>query len=197
MKSLLVLMLVAGTASAADVPKKQALLESKKSAAPVVDKKYEAALKKRVGKPPEVIVNIRNTWTHETLVLSQAGTVDLDQATLDEFFRCHFTNQRPKFDKRLLGVLTKAAQKFQAQTIQIVSGFRAPKYNLMLRKKGREVARNSQHTEGNAVDFRIPGVGIKELHSFVKSLRLGGVGIYPNSKFVHADVGPVRYWTGN
>lgn len=197
MKSLLVLLALAGTAAANDVPKKQVLIEAKKSAPPVVDKKYEAALKKRVGQPPEVIVNIKNTWTHETLVLSQAGTVDVDQATLDEFFRCHFTNQRPRFDKRLLGVLTKAAQKFQAQTIQIVSGFRAPKYNLMLRKKGREVARNSQHTEGNAVDFRIPGVTINDLHRFVKSLKLGGVGIYPNSKFVHADVGPVRYWTGN
>lgn len=189
---------LAGSASA-ELPKKQALIDAKKTAAAARDAaaaKVDAALRKRIGKPPEEIVNVRNTWTKETLVLPQAGAADVDQETLDSFFRCHFTNQRPKFDKRLLEVLTKAATKFKAKSIQIVSGFRAPKYNLMLRKKGHEVARNSQHTEGNAVDFRIPGVTTKELHAFVKSLRLGGVGIYPNSKFVHADVGPIRYWTG-
>jgi uncharacterized protein YcbK (DUF882 family) len=195
-KALIVLLLLTGAASATE--KKEAFLAAKKTAAvdPAAKKKVEVALRKRLNKPAEPIVNIRNTWTKETLILSQAATVDVDQDTLDSFFRCHFTNQRPKFDKRLLAVLSKAATKFQATSIQIVSGFRAPKYNLMLRKKGHEVARNSQHTEGNAVDFRIPGVTTKELHSFVKSLRLGGVGIYPDSKFVHADVGPVRYWTG-
>jgi uncharacterized protein YcbK (DUF882 family) len=58
------------------------------------------------------------------------------------------------------------------------------------------VARNSQHSEGTAVDFKLPGVHVDDLHKWVKGLRLGGVGIYPDSKFVHADTGPVRYWTG-
>jgi uncharacterized protein YcbK (DUF882 family) len=112
------------------------------------------------------------------------------------FLRCHFTNQPSgEMDVRLAGVLVKAAQKFAAKRIDIVSGFRAPKYNLILRKKGREVARDSQHTRGHAVDFRIPGVRTAELMLFVKSLRLGGVGFYPESAFVHADTGPVRQWT--
>jgi uncharacterized protein YcbK (DUF882 family) len=66
----------------------------------------------------------------------------------------------------------------------------------MLRKKGHEVARDSQHTYGHAVDFRIPGVATRALLEYVKSLHLGGAGYYPDSEFVHADTGPVRFWAG-
>ncbi len=203
MRAALTLALLVATTSAAraeDPAKKLASLSGKKQSSPAPQtsrQQLDAKLARRIGQPPEPVINIRNTWTKEVLVLpAQAQTTALDQETLDSFFRCHFTNQRPKFDRRLLGVLAQAAQKFQAQTIHIVSGFRAPKYNLMLRKKGREVARNSQHTDGNAVDFRIPGVTTRQLHAFVKSLKLGGVGLYLGSQFVHADVGPIRYWTG-
>jgi uncharacterized protein YcbK (DUF882 family) len=93
-------------------------------------------------------------------------------------------------------VLTRVAQKFSAARIEVVSGYRSPKYNLMLRKKGHQVARTSQHTEGNAVDFRVRGVPTKRLLNYVRSLRIGGVGYYPHSQFVHSDTGPIRYWKG-
>ena len=67
----------------------------------------------------------------------------------------------------------------------------------MLRKKGREVARQSQHTEGNAVDFRVRGVPTQRLLNYVRSLRIGGVGYYPHSQFVHSDTGRVRFWRGS
>jgi len=67
----------------------------------------------------------------------------------------------------------------------------------MLRKKGHQVARDSQHTHGNAVDFRIRGVGTRQVLHYVRSLRVGGVGFYPHSQFVHSDTGKVRYWTGS
>ena len=100
-------------------------------------------------------------------------------------------------DTRLIGVLTRVAGKFSARRIDVVSGYRSPKYNLMLRKKGRQVARDSQHTHGNAVDFRIKGVTTKQVLHYVRSLRVGGVGFYPHSQFVHSDTGRVRYWTGS
>jgi hypothetical protein len=81
--------------------------------------------------------------------------------------------------------------------IEVVSGYRSPKYNLMLRKKGHQVARHSQHMEGHAVDFRIRGVTTRQVLSYVRSLHMGGVGFYPHSQFVHSDTGPVRYWTGS
>jgi len=100
-------------------------------------------------------------------------------------------------DPELADVLVSAALHFHAQRIDVVSGYRSPKYNLMLRKKGHQVARHSQHMEGNAVDFRIRGVATKQVLHYVKSLRQGGVGFYPHSEFVHSDTGPVRFWTGS
>jgi uncharacterized protein YcbK (DUF882 family) len=112
------------------------------------------------------------------------------------FLRDHYTNQATHMDERLIDVLTVTAHHFSAARIEVVSGYRSPKFNLMLRKKGREVARSSQHTEGHAVDFRIRGVPTKTLLKFVRSLRVGGVGYYPQSQFVHSDTGPIRYWKG-
>lgn len=160
--------------------------------------KLERDLKKRLGKKPPAIVNVYNTWTHEYVVidtaLAKVKTPPLPQETVDRFLRCHFTNHAIKMDGRLFGVLIKAADHFKVERVDIVSGFRAPKYNLMLRKKGRRVARNSQHTFGNAVDFRLPGVTTEQLRDWARRLRLGGVGYYQGDKFVHVDTGPIRYW---
>ena len=118
-------------------------------------------------------------------------------APFDELARDHFTNQATTMDARLFDTVVRAAERFHARYVEIVSGFRAPKYQLMLRKKGHEVARESQHPRGDAVDFRVAGVPTRVLWRFVRSLHLGGVGYYPDSKFVHADVGPVRFWRGH
>jgi uncharacterized protein YcbK (DUF882 family) len=99
-------------------------------------------------------------------------------------------------DPRLVQVVLEAARHFGVDRVEIVSGYRAPKYNLMLRKKGHEVARDSQHTYGHAIDFRLPGVPVMTLHAWAKRRHLGGVGLYLESEFVHMDVGPVRYWGG-
>ena len=160
--------------------------------------KLERDLKKRVGKKPAVVVNIYNTWTHETVAidaaLAKAKTPPLPPEAMNRFLRCHFTNHAVKMDERLFGVLLKAAEHFKVARVDIISGFRAPKYNLMLRKKGRRVARNSQHTFGNAVDFRLPGITTERLRDWARRLRLGGVGYYQGDGFIHVDTGPVRYW---
>lgn len=110
--------------------------------------------------------------------------------------RDHYTNQSTDVDLALLGAVTRAALKFSAPRVEVVSGYRSPKYNLSLRKKGRQVAASSQHCEGRAVDFRLRGVPTRELWKFVRGLNMGGVGFYPHSRFVHCDTGPVRFWNG-
>jgi uncharacterized protein YcbK (DUF882 family) len=174
---------------------------TKQPAAPVPPAEraaYDKKLDKQItlAKKPEPIVNLHNIWTHETLVLDAKKGTTVDDVTLDHFLRCHATNEPTRMDPRLVGVLIGAAVRFKTEKIEIVSGFRSPKFNLSLRKKGHEVARDSQHTHGHAVDFRIPGVSTVALLRFVKGLSLGGAGYYPESEFVHADTGPVRYWTG-
>jgi uncharacterized protein YcbK (DUF882 family) len=158
---------------------------------------WRRQLDARIGKQPSELVNIYNTHTKEYLAVPRAPRADsVPQYIGDRFFRCHFTNQPTDMDPELLGLVVEAARRFRAARVNIVSGFRSPKYNLILRKKGREVARDSQHTYGHAVDFRIPGVPIDRLYLWVRSRRLGGVGVYRTSGFVHADTWRVRYWTG-
>ena len=125
--------------------------------------RLDKQLRRLVGKPPAALVNLRNTWTKETLVLDAQPEKSLTQDTWDTFLRCHFTNQSHHMEKRLVAVLLGAARRFRSARIDVVSGFRAPKYNLLLRKKGREVARQSEHAEGNAIDFRLPGIATRKL----------------------------------
>jgi len=150
----------------------------------------------RPGERIEPVTTLFNVWTHEALPILPGQSQTLERR-FHVFLRDHFTNQATRMDTRLIGVLTRVAGKFQANRIDVVSGYRSPKYNLMLRKKGHQVARDSQHTHGNAVDFRIRGVGTRQVLHYVRSLRVGGVGFYPHSQFVHSDTGKVRYWTGS
>ena len=140
------------------------------------------------------MVNLYNQWTHEWLA------VDPDVAPppepVNRFLRDHYTNKSNTMDGKLVGILLAAAKHFHSDTVDIVSGFRHPKFNLILRKKGHQVARDSQHTHGNAVDFFIPRVTAQQLHAWAKEQKLGGVGLYLESGFVHMDTGPIRYWSG-
>src|SRR5262249_45276389 len=149
----------------------------------------DAQLRRLVGKPPAPLTNIVNIWTQETLAIDRRADAAVPADTFNRFLRCHFTDEPAAMDPRLLRVLAGAAHRFDAARIDIISGFRSPKFNLMLRKKGHEVARDSQHTYGHAVDFRVDGVGTRRVYDMVRGLGLGGAGFYPESEFVHADVG--------
>jgi hypothetical protein len=178
--------------------KKAEYLAGKQAAAATPPARGKPAVSPRkIGKPAPPVISLYNTWTHEWLALDGdvRGALPTPE-TVNRFLRCHFTNEPTKMDGALARTLREAARHFGRDRIDIVSGFRAPKYNLMLRKKGRQVARDSQHTHGNAVDFRIPGIDVKSLEAWAKSLRLGGVGLYLGSGFVHVDTGRVRYWNG-
>ncbi len=152
-----------------------------------------ATARPKRGQPPQAVLTLHNLWTFEVLPLSPG--VEPQKETWDRFLRCHHTNQFTAMDRRLIGLIRAASQRFASHMGEVVSGFRAPKYNLMLRKKGHQVARDSQHTYGHAIDFRLAGVELKDLRRFVLSQRMGGVGYYPHSQFVHADTGPLRTWT--
>jgi uncharacterized protein YcbK (DUF882 family) len=149
--------------------------------------------KKLVGKPAGKVISLYNTWTHEWVAVD-AKAKALPEELTDRLLRCHFTNEPTDMDNRLSGVVLEAARHFGATRVNIVSGFRAPKYNLMLRKKGRRVAKDSEHTRGHAVDFWMPGVSVDALYSWAMSHQVGGVGKYVSDGFVHMDVGKKRTW---
>lgn len=80
------------------------------------------------------------------------------------------------------------------QTVQVISGYRSPHTNAALQELGHGVATHSLHMQGMAIDIRIPGIQLAHLRDAALALRSGGVGYYPDSDFVHVDVGRVRRW---
>jgi uncharacterized protein YcbK (DUF882 family) len=144
------------------------------------------------GDGPARVVVLRNLHTGE--VLSISGGQLPPRQTLDRFMRCHHTGQITRFDPRLVRLVLAAAAHFRSDRIEVVSAFRHPSYNELLRRRGRGVARRSLHMSGRALDFRIPGTSTLELRRFALAARLGGVGYYPGSRFVHIDVGKRRTW---
>jgi uncharacterized protein YcbK (DUF882 family) len=108
-------------------------------------------------------------------------------------------------DPALLDLVRRLARAHPLARVEVVSGFRSPKLNEALRKKGHHVATHSQHTLGHALDLRIVPDGRGEPldpRAVKEELRRsgwrGGVGVYlkPEDRFVHADVGPMRTWNG-
>jgi uncharacterized protein YcbK (DUF882 family) len=83
------------------------------------------------------------------------------------------------------------------QPFHVISGYRTAETNAMLQERGGShsgVASHSLHIEGKAIDIRVPGIKLEHLRDAAKSLKIGGVGYYPGSNFVHVDTGRVRYW---
>ncbi|MBE7185812.1 MAG: DUF882 domain-containing protein [Methylobacterium mesophilicum] len=108
-------------------------------------------------------------------------------------------NEPTKMDPRLLDLVWEAyRQTGSNEYITVVSGYRSPATNAMLRGRSRKtgVAKKSQHMLGKAMDFYIPGVKLKTLREIGLKMQGGGVGYYPTSgsPFVHFDVGNVRHW---
>ena len=140
------------------------------------------------------------THTKERAKITFKKNGRYDQAglkKLNRFLRDWRKNEPINMDPRLFDVLWEVYRQSGARNyIHVVSAYRSPKTNEMLRKARGGQAKNSQHTLGRAVDFYIPGVKVSKLRSIGMKLQGGGVGYYPksNSPFVHLDVGSVRAW---
>ncbi|WP_457938773.1 DUF882 domain-containing protein [Mesorhizobium sp. 10J20-29] len=116
---------------------------------------------------------------------------------INNFLRDWRRNEPTKMDPRLLDLVWETYQSVGARDyIHVVSAYRSPATNSMLRKRSKGVAQKSQHTLGKAMDFYIPGVPLKKLRDTGLRMQTGGVGYYPRSgsPFVHLDVGSVRHW---
>ncbi len=101
-------------------------------------------------------------------------------------------------DPKLARLLYRVAEHFGRQReITVVSGYRSPSYNLLRSKQSKQVGKKSAHMQGKAIDIRISGVTITRLRDYLKKLKAGGVGFYADSRFVHMDIRPHRYWEGD
>jgi len=138
--------------------------------------------------------------TREKAVITFKRNGKYDQKGLQElnrFLRDWRRNQPTRMDPRLFDLVWEVYRRSGATDyINVVSAFRSPETNGLLRTRTKGVAEKSQHMLGKAMDFYIPGVKLARLREIGMQMQIGGVGFYPSSgsPFVHMDVGGVRAW---
>ena len=147
-------------------------------------------------------LSMHHMHTDESITITYKRNGRYDEEALkklDWFLRDWRRKESTHMDPKLFDVIWEVTRDVHAQKpIEVVCGYRAPATNEMLRKRSSGVAKGSLHTHGQAMDFYIPEVSLKELRYAGLRLQRGGVGFYPTSgsPFVHLDTGNVRHWPG-
>ncbi len=115
---------------------------------------------------------------------------------LNYFLRDFRTGDTVAMDPQLLDILydVKVHLGDPDAGYEILSAYRSPRTNAMLRRTSNGVARNSLHLYGQALDIRFPDLGTSKIRDAALAIGRGGVGYYPGSNFVHVDTGKVRRW---
>lgn len=145
-------------------------------------------------------LTIHHTHSGEDITVTYKRNGRYDEAALgrlNHFLRDWRNHAQTNMDPRLFDVVWEVYQDVGGkEPIQIISAYRSPQTNAMLRSRSRGVAQFSQHMLGKAMDFNIPGVSLEQIRIAGLRLQRGGVGFYPSSgsPFVHLDVGSVRHW---
>jgi uncharacterized protein YcbK (DUF882 family) len=118
-------------------------------------------------------------------------------ARIDKALRDFRTGEIYPIEPKLLDLVHRLGREVDAGSgFDLISGYRSPATNAKLRKASSGVAEHSLHMKGQAMDLSVPGRPLKRVHQAALELRVGGVGYYPKSNFVHVDVGRVRRWAG-
>lgn len=145
---------------------------------------------------PEKVLRLRNVHTGERLFTRYWVNGRYVQSEVDRInylLRCHYSNVVKPINIEVINLLCGIKDSLACgEEISIISGYRSPLYNNLLRRLGRHVAAASLHLQGLAIDFAIPGIRTKDLSQIAMQFQAGGVGLYPD--FVHIDVGDVRRW---
>lgn len=155
---------------------------------------------------PLVPLRLHNPHTNETYEVELFSGSKWNESALlvcDWMMRDWRQKKTVNCDRKLYAALYVIQRKYNiSDPISINSGYRSPETNTMLRRNsikrngGRVTesapAINSEHLRARAVDFKVPGVSVKEVSRYVRDLEIGGLGVY--STFTHMDTGSVRQW---
>ncbi len=156
------------------------------------------ALPLMAGKPRNLAMTSINTGEHlDVCYFNGQQYIEKELKALNHLCRDHRRNVETEMDPLLYDQLAAICGLVSAKSpITMVSGYRSPATNEMLRKGGGGQAKKSYHMTGQAMDIFIEGVPLATLKDAALSLKAGGVGYYPRSGFIHVDTGPVRTWRG-
>jgi len=143
-------------------------------------------------------LSFRHTHTDErlsTAFRNRRGYIEPAIKRMNWLLRDFRTGEVARMDPRLYDILHALSVSCGGEAFEIISGYRSPKTNAMLRKTGGGgVAKRSLHMDGKAIDIRLVGCDTARVRDAAIALGAGGVGYYPESDFVHIDTGPVRHW---
>ncbi|MDB5545015.1 MAG: hypothetical protein JWO64_2164 [Hyphomicrobiales bacterium] len=145
-------------------------------------------------------IQLYHTHTGESISATFRVDGQYDRATLDKlnyFLRDWRNEDHTKMNPRLFDVIWETYRESGSrQPVHVVSAYRSPQTNAMLRRRSRAVAEHSQHILGKAMDMHYVDVPMGKVREIAMRLQRGGVGYYPTSgtPFVHLDVGSVRAW---
>ena len=111
------------------------------------------------------------------------------------FMRDWRTNDVKSIDLRTIDIMAAAHNLLNvSEPYTLLSGYRSPQTNAMLRSRSSGVAKNSLHLKGQAADLRLNSRSVNQMYRAAAACNAGGVGRYSGSNFVHMDCGPVRTW---
>jgi len=143
-------------------------------------------------------VTLYHSWNMERLEVryrdQEGNYIPEAMAEIKHLFRCRLTGLEMDVPVKLVELLDIIQEKRGGKTIIVTCGYRSPKLNGALSHHSSGVAKRSLHMKGWAADIRIEGVKTSALRDTAKSIKAGGVGYYPSQRFVHVDIGEVRYW---
>ena len=149
-------------------------------------------------KPESRSLRFRHAHTDERLTVAyweNGRYVPEALERADRFLRDFRTGDVHEIDPALFDILHDLLGATGSTGVyEVISGYRSPKTNEMLRGQGRAVAKNSMHMQGRAIDVRLTGVKTSRLRDAALALKRGGVGYYEKSDFVRVDTGRVRRW---
>ena len=116
---------------------------------------------------------------------------------LNYFMRDWCTDGVKSMDLRTVDIMAASHNLLDvSEPYMLLSGYRSPQTNAMLRSRSRGVAKNSLHMRGQAADLRLASRSVNQMARAAIACNGGGVGRYSGSNFVHMDCGQVRNWGG-
>jgi len=145
-------------------------------------------------------ITLSDSHTNESGSFTYMVNGYYDSAVLEKlnwFLRDWRLNESTKMDPKLFDILWQVYRESGSQRpVDVLSGYRSPQTNSMLRRRSRQVAEHSQHMEGRAIDAHFLDVGTAAIRDITMRMQAGGVGFYPTggTPWVHIDSGSVRYW---
>lgn len=139
--------------------------------------------------------NARTGESMDTIYWVEGNYVRDALREINFFFRDWRRNEVKQIDNRTIDIIAATHNLVDASDpFLLLSGYRSPATNAMLRARSSGVARNSLHLQGKAADLRLNSRSVSQVARAAASCGAGGVGRYSGSNFTHVDCGVIRTW---